>query len=440
MKLISTAGGGPPVDFRTAVLTGLAPDGGLYLPPAGSLPVLTPERLNRLRGGSLHDTALAAAQLFWGDLLEPGELSAIVRDALDFPIPLVEPVPGIFVLELFHGPSLSFKDVGARFLARLLERLGGDGRCLTVLTATSGDTGSAVAEAFLGVPGTRVVILFPEGRVSKRQESQFTTLGGNVFAAAIRGSFDDCQRLAKEAFNDRVLAESVRLTSANSINIGRLLPQAIYYFHGWTLLPDPPESLVFSVPSGNFGNLTAGLIAKRMGLPVERFVAATNANDIVPRFLESGEFVPRDSIATISNAMDVGDPSNFRRMLALYSGSREAMARDVTGSSHSDDATRRCIARVYQQYGYILDPHSAVGFLALEQYRARSPGVTGIVLATAHPAKFAETVEPVIGDGIEVPERLSRRLDSPQRQVTVLDRAYRELKEFLSELSMRTDD
>lgn len=418
MRFVSTAGRAPPASLRTALFDGLAPDGGLYQP--ASLEMLPDAAVSRLIGTTLHDTALLLARHLMGDELDEDRLASIVEGALDFPIPLKRLDDRTFVLELFHGPTLAFKDVGARFMARLVAAFRPESEPpLTVLTATSGDTGGAVASAFLDLPGIRVVVLYPEGQVSPLQERQFTTLGGNVTAVAVAGTFDDCQRMAKEALASEELRRETPLTSANSINVGRLLPQIFYYFHAWTQLADPAADVLVAVPSGNFGNLTAGLMAKRLGLPVARFVAATNVNDVVPRFLDSGRFQPLASVRTISTAMDVGDPSNFSRMAALFGGDAARMREVVVGSAHTDEDTRGAIARVHEAHGYVLDPHSAVGYLGLEAARARRPGTVGIVLATAHPAKFAATVEPVIGRSIEVPERLARLLKGESRATRI---------------------
>jgi threonine synthase len=421
MRLVSTAGNAPPVDLQTALFRGLAPDGGLYRPT--DLQPLSDAAVRWLHGKGLQETALALARHLLGDDLEERLLAAVVAEALDFPVPLVQLDEGRFVLELFHGPTLAFKDVGARFMARLMAALRPtDDRVLTVLTATSGDTGGAVAQAFLGLPRTQVVVLYPEGMVSPLQERQFTTLGGNVRAVAVAGTFDDCQRLAKQALADPDLRQDSLLTSANSINIGRLLPQVFYYFHGWAQLPDPTADVVMAVPSGNFGNLTAGLMAQRLGLPVARFVAATNVNDAVPTYLRTGTFRPRASVPTLSTAMDVGDPGNFPRMLALYEGNVAKMRQVVIGSAYTDEDTRRAIAEAFARHGYVLDPHSAVGYAGLEGARARRPGAVGIVLATAHPAKFAETVEPVIGRPVSAPERLAALLEAkPQAERIAAD-------------------
>ncbi len=432
MRFVSTRGGVPPASLREALFRGLAPDGGLYLP----------ERLERfpegflagLRGAPWEQTASAVARHLVGPDIGDA-LEQIVADALDFPLPLVAVSDGAYVLELFHGPTLAFKDVGARFMARLMGHLHDPAEgTLTVLVATSGDTGSAVAHAFLGMPGVRTVVLFPEGRVSPVQEQQLTMLGGNVRAVAVDGAFDDCQRLAKEAFADRDLRERDLLTSANSINVGRLLPQIFYYVHAWAQLA--PEGLVadrpavFSVPSGNFGNLTAGLLAKAMGLPAARFLAATNANDVVPRYLETGRFEPRSSRSTLSSAMDVGDPSNFRRILYLYGDDRERIRADVAASAHTDVATRRAIADVARRHGYLMDPHTAVGWLALEEAADAHHHAPGVVLATAHPAKFPDVVEEATGRPVAVPDRLARALEGEPR-VTRISPRLEALREIL---------
>ena len=362
-----------------------------------------------LRGVDAITSGLVVARHLLGDELPEDALRGAVEAALGFPLPLVPLGPRTHVLELFHGPTLAFKDVGARFMAHLMSRLHQEARPLTVLVATSGDTGGAVARAFFGLPRTRVVVLFPEGRVSPRQESQFTTLQDNVLAVSVAGTFDDCQLMVKAAFGDAELREAFELTSANSINIGRLLPQILYYFHAWAQLPEP-DSLVFSVPSGNFGNLTAGLMAKELGLEVDAFVAATNANDVVPEYLRTGRFRPRPSVRTISNAMDVGDPSNFARIAMLYGNDVSRVRSHVVGSFWDDDDTQRCIARTFEDHGYVIDPHTAVAVLAMQEELRQRPRSQGVVLSTAHPAKFTETVEAAIGRPISMPESLAAAL------------------------------
>ncbi len=413
--------------LKTAMLEGLAPDGGLYVPE--TVEAWQDGELARLGNRTLTELAYRALRPYTRPELDPAICEALVVAALNFPIPLVEVEPDIYSLELFHGPTLAFKDVGARTMARLLASLDTGEQPLTVLAATSGDTGSAVAHAFHGVPHTRVVVLYPEGRVSPTQESQLTMFNsedGNVRAYAVSGSFDDCHKLTKEAFASVELRRHVRLTSANSVNIGRLLPQMVYYFHAVAELRRRavPSRITVSTPSGNFGNLTAGLIAKRAGLGIERFVAATNANDVVPEYLESGRFVPRASVQTIANAMDVGNPSNFERMRWLYDDDVDAMRHDIVGTRHTDAEVRATIQRVFNERGYLLDPHSAIAYMGLKRYlggeaaAGRDPGA-GIFLATAHPAKFSEIVEPIIRRPVETPAALAEVLAQPRHVLKI---------------------
>ena len=429
MQLISTAGprgqDGQVHDdaarrtwtFREALFLGQAPDGGLFVP--ASLSPLPREDRAALAGATFRRRALVVARHLLGGEVPDDILRPVIQKALDFPVPLREIEPGIHMLELFHGPTHAFKDIGARFMARMMSALRRPGPAdppVTILAATSGDTGGAVANAFHGVAGTRVVVLYPLGRVSPRQEAQFTTLGGNVTAVAVRGAFDDCQRLARQAFADPDLAR-VRLTSANSINIGRLLPQTFYYVHAWAQLARtaPDSELVFSVPSGNFGNLTAGLIARRaLGMSLARFVAATNRNSVVPDYLAGRGFHARPSVATISSAMDVGDPGNFRRILHMFGD-----APPFSGSSWTDRETSACIRDLWRRRGIAIDPHTAVGLLGLRRELRNRPGAHGVVLATAHPAKFAETVEPLIGREVPIPPGIARVMDRPRRSVTI---------------------
>jgi threonine synthase len=372
-------------------------------------------------------------------------MRALVADALDFPVPLVQVSERVSVLELFHGPTFAFKDFGARTQARLLHHFT-DGTPLTILVATSGDTGSAVAQAFHRVPDTRVVVLYPHGKVSDVQEAQMASMGDNITAVAVRGTFDDCQRQVKQAFADDALRRHVWLTPANSINLGRLLPQVFYYF----LLAGlgPPEGgphhsrgvgagfsrpeLIVSVPSGNFGNLTAGLIAKRLGLRVQRFVAATNVNDAVPAYLQTGRYEPRPSVRTVANAMVVGAASNIERMQWMYGGELEALRRDVAGYAYTDARVVAAIGDVYARYGYILDPHSAIAWLALQEALDRDAAATGVFLATAHPAKFREIVEPAIGAAVPLPAPLAAALGRPRHSLDV-PADYHALKAFLTE-------
>lgn len=394
------------VDLKEAILRSLPPDNGLYMPE--TLPVLGPEFWAIWRELSFQEIGYAVAQAFFGEDVPPPALKEMVEGTLAFDAPLVTLAPGDHLLELFHGPTLAFKDFGARFMARLMAWLvRGDDRELTVLVATSGDTGGAVASAFHRVPGTRVIILYPQGKVSGLQEKQLTTLGDNISAIEIDGTFDDCQRLVKSAFLDRGLSERLNLTSANSINLSRLVPQSFYYIHSARQLPERVDP-AFVVPSGNFGNLTAGLLAARLGLPVKKFIAATNANDIVPAYLKSGDYRPRASMATISNAMDVGAPSNFARMQALFGNSWEEMRGKIEGMAFTDDQTRAAIREVKSLYDYEIDPHGAVGWLAARKWRAANPGNATVTLETAHPSKFLDVMEQEIGkDAVEIPERLA---------------------------------
>ena len=433
MKLVSTRGEAPPSDVRSALFRGLAPDGGLYQP--ASLPRAGRELTAGLRDGRWPETAAAVARLLLSDEWEQAELETIVSEALDFRVPLRRVGDRIHVLELFHGPTLAFKDVGARFLARSMASIRGtsDEPPPTVLVATSGDTGSAVGDAFRRLTDFPVVILFPEGRISRRQQRHLERLGGNVTAVAVDGTFDDCQRLVKGAFADEELRERARLTSANSINIGRLLPQIFYYFHALASLETDVRAgeVVVAVPSGNLGNLTAGLMAKRMGLEADRFVAATNRNDVLPRYLETGRAEARPAVSTPSTAMDVGDPSNLERLRHLYEDDVARIRDDLTATSHGDDVTRRTIAAVHDRHGYVLDPHTAVGWRALEDDLRGRPKSTGILLATAHPAKFPEVVEPLVGGGVSAPQRWADALERGEARAVRMEPEAEALRELL---------
>jgi threonine synthase len=427
MKWISTRGASPPITFIDALFAGTAPDGGLYMPER--LDPLPPGTVDRLRGADIVEIGTTIGAHVLRDEITPEALQPLIREALDFPIPLVRVTERISVLELFHGPTMAFKDVGARVQARLLHHFT-DGTPLTILVATSGDTGSAVAQAFHRVPDSRVVVLYPEGQVSDVQEAQMASLGDNIVALSVRGTFDDCQRLVKQAFADDALRSHVWLTPANSINLGRLLPQVFYYFLLARLISEDGRGPVVSVPSGNFGNLTAGLIAKRIGLPIARFVAATNVNDAVPEYLASGRYEPRPSIATVANAMDVGAPSNFERVQALYDNDLEALRRDIAGSAYEDARVTAEIASVHQQHGYVLDPHSAIAWLALKDHLAEDRDAQGVFLATAHPAKFREVVEPAISQRIELPRPLAEALSRRRRSIS-MPADYDPLEDFL---------
>ncbi len=415
MKYISTGGDQSPVSFREATLNGLAPDKGLYVPV--EIPRLNNDFIQSLRGSGTYEIAEHVLSAFVSNDINSADLSRIITDVFDFEIPLVHVENDIQSLELFHGPTLSFKDVGARFLARCIACFKEKTKQLTILVATSGDTGSAVASGFWKMHGIRVVVLFPEGGVSKFQESQMTTLGKNITVLEVKGVFDDCQRLVKTAFADEDLNEKVHLTSANSINIARWIAQSVYYFLAYKQ-SEPDTALTISVPTGNLGNLTAGLLAKKMGLPVRKFVAATNRNRVITDYIQTGIYETKLSVTTVSNAMDVGDPSNYERLMYLYDGSLEQIREDVESFSFSDEETIQTIRDVYRQTNYLLDPHGAVSYLALRTYfhnhKTDAGSRSGIFLETAHPKKFAgpvkEAVPAITFDGQEPeskPEKIS---------------------------------
>lgn len=436
MKYYSTNHDSPDVTLAEAVVKGLAPDRGLYMPER--IPQLPREFFDKIDTLSFHEIAFTVAEAFFGEDIPAADLRRIVEDTLSFPTPLAEVTPDIYALELFHGPTLAFKDVGARFMARLLQyflkpKRGRRRKDVHVLVATSGDTGSAVANGFLGVTGIRVHVLYPKGKVSPIQECQFSTLGDNITAIEVDGVFDDCQRLVKSAFLDKGLNRKLKLTSANSINVARLLPQAFYYFNAYAQLKKlgKAEEMVVSVPSGNFGNITAGLIAKRMGLPIKRFIAANNANDVFLNYLRYGVYTPAPSIATIANAMDVGDPSNFARVLDLYGGDHEAITDDITGASYSDIRIAETMLECYEATGYILDPHGACGYRALRE--ELQPGETGVFLETAHPAKFKDTVEHAVGKTITIPPRLKAFMKGKKQSVPMTT-DFKDFKAYLNEL------
>ena len=394
------------VDLKEAILRSLPADNGLYMPV--ELPSLPDSFWDSYRDLSFQEIGFQVAKAFFGEDVPDEALRKMVDGTLEFDAPVVKIAEQDYILELFHGPTLAFKDFGARFMARLMAWLTRDeDQMLTVLVATSGDTGGAVASAFHHVPGTRVVILYPKGKVSGLQEKQLTTLGGNITALEVDGSFDDCQTLVKSAFLDRELSEQLNLTSANSINLSRLVPQSFYYIHAARQL-NQGVLPTFVVPSGNFGNLTAGLLAMKLGLPVEQFVAATNINDVVPSYLESGEYKPRPSVATISNAMDVGAPSNFVRLKELFGDCFEELRDHISGLAFDDEQTRAAIREVKETTGYTIDPHGAVGWLAARAWRQANPDATTITLETAHPAKFLDVMDEQLGKGVvEIPERLA---------------------------------
>jgi threonine synthase len=416
--------------LRGAVLRGLAPDGGLYMPV--EIARHSAEELEEFRKLPFTEVCFRVVKPFATPDVPEDVLWQIVSEAINFPVKLVSLSPGLHILELFHGPTLAFKDFGARFMARLMGYfVRGESRPLTVLVATSGDTGSAVAHGFLGVQGIRVVILYPSKRISEAQEKQFTTLGENISALEVTGTFDDCQRLVKQAFSDVELNKTAFLTSANSINIGRLLPQMFYHVAAYRQLPVASVPLIVSVPSGNFGNLTAGIFAKRIGLPVSKFIASTNANDVVPQYLRSGQFCPRPATATYSNAMDVGNPNNFPRLLDLCRGRLEYVQKEIWGHAATDEETLCEMKAVHERFGYLVDPHTAVGVFCWEAYKLEhAEPAQGLVLATAHPAKFADAVKKAIGSAPPLPERLAAYLKREKLSLP-MSSSYEDFKQFL---------
>lgn len=434
MQYYSTNKKAPSVSLQEAVVKGLAPDRGLYMPEAiQQLPASFYAKMANL---SLPDIAKTVAAAFFGGDIPKERLDEIVTSTLSFDIPLKKIEEGIYVLELFHGPTFAFKDVGARFMARMLSHFVKEEgqQDVKVLVATSGDTGSAVANGFLGVEGIQVFVLYPSGKVSDIQEAQFTTLGQNIVALEIEGTFDDCQALVKSAFMDNALNTRMSLTSANSINVARFLPQSFYYFHAYAHLfrQGIDSDVVFSVPSGNLGNLTAGLFAKRMGLPVKRFIAANNRNDVFREYLQTGNYSPRASVQTVANAMDVGAPSNFDRILDLYGHAHEAITRDISAYRYTDEEIKQTIREVNQHAGYLLDPHGACAYKALKE--GLQPGETGIFLATAHPAKFKETVEACIGSVLQIPEGLAAFMQR-EKKSHLIGNDYNLFKKTLINLS-----
>lgn len=417
------------VDFREATIRGQAPDKGLYFPER--IPRVDAKVLQSLSALSREELAYTIIRPYTGDTLPESELRRIVGETIDFDFPLVPITKDISALELFHGPTLAFKDVGARFMSRCLGYfVKNNTRPLTVLVATSGDTGGAVASGFYNVEGVKVVILYPSGKVSSVQELQLTTLGNNITALEVDGTFDDCQQMVKEAFADPTLTEHLFLTSANSINVARWLPQQFYYFFALGQWPDKAHAPVISVPSGNFGNICAGLLAWLSGLPVGHFIAACNANDIVPNYLRSGEYRPKPAIPTLSNAMDVGNPSNFVRILELFHQQLPDLRQTLSAVSISDSETTDTIRNLYTHHHYLPDPHGAVGYLALERYLAKHPGEKGIFLETAHPVKFYDAVEPIIGSKIPLPPPITALLNTKKRSQKLAPQ-YGGLKDFL---------
>lgn len=432
MKYYSTNHNAERATLKDAIIRGLAPDKGLYMPER--IPSIPTAFFKHIGEMSLQDIAYVVANTLFGEDMESASLKSLINEALNFDIPLVKVADDKYSLELFHGPTLAFKDVGARFMARMLayfNNRGTEDRTIHVLVATSGDTGSAVANGFLNVPGVRVHVLYPKGKVSPIQEAQFTTLGHNITALEVDGTFDDCQAMVKAAFSDNEVSSKLYITSANSINVARFLPQMFYYYHAYAQLMRigiDMKNVVVAVPSGNFGNICSALIAKRMGLPIKCFIAANNRNDVFFQYLVTGTYSPRPSVTTIANAMDVGDPSNFARILDLYGNSHERICADISGCTYDDDTIRRTIRDEYERSGYLLDPHGAVAYHALQEHLM--PGEIGVFLETAHPAKFKETVEGVIGKNVSVPKRLSAFL-SGEKRVVKMSALYPAFKKYL---------
>lgn len=428
MNFYSLNNKAPEVSFKDAVIAGIAPDRGLYFPKQiNALPAGFFDQIEQL---SNHEIAFQVIRQFVGDAIPENVLKEIIADVLDFDFPIIQLEENVASLELFHGPTFAFKDVGARFMARCLGYFSMDSKTdITVLVATSGDTGGAVASGFLGVSGVNVVILYPSGKISDIQEKQLTTLGKNITALEVNGTFDDCQDMVKTAFMDTDINKKIKLTSANSINVGRWLPQMFYFFLAYKQLKSKKKELVFSVPSGNFGNVCAGLLAKKLGLPVKHFVAATNANDIVPNFMETGVYHPKPSLATLSNAMDVGDPSNFIRIRHLFNDDLSLLRENLSSYAFTDEKTKDAMRKIYNENTYVADPHGAVAYLGLKKYQESSPETYGVFLETAHPVKFLDIVEDTIRENIELPEKIAKLMDKKKKSIKIAD--YIEFKNYL---------
>lgn len=430
MQLYSTNNRSKTFSLKEAVLKSMPEDKGLFMP--NGWPHVSRDFINDIDKLSFNEIALQVSKCLLQDDVPENVLEQIIYDAYDFTSPVVHLQDQFHVLELFHGPTLAFKDFGAQFMSRLMAYFMDISKGeLHVLVATSGDTGSAVANGFYNVDGVRVTVLYPKGMVSDIQEKQFTTFGGNITAIEVEGTFDDCQAMVKQAFLDADINKKHNLTSANSINISRLIPQTFYYFSAYAQLKNLGKPIYVSVPSGNFGNICAGLIAKRMGVPFQHFIASTNINDIVPKYLLEGIFAPKPSVSTLSNAMDVGNPSNFVRLLELYNGSLESIKGDISGASYSDEDTLAAIATIKESTGYVMDPHTAVGYLGLkDHFEQNNIDGVGVFLSTAHPAKFKDVVEKAINTEVEIPERLKACLTKDKKSVK-LKNSFDKLKEYL---------
>jgi len=429
MRLYSTKNTNSFVSLSEAIMKGLPDDNGLFMPE--HLPKLSDDFINNLKDYSFQEIAFEVCKTLFQGTIPENDLKTIIENSITFPAPIKTLDEQTHILELFHGPSLAFKDFGARFMAQIMSYFNQENKKeLVILVATSGDTGGAVASGFYKTEGIKVVILYPKGKVSMLQEKQLTTLGHNISALEVEGSFDDCQTLVKQAFLDNELNQQIRLSSANSINIARLIPQSFYYYEAFKQINDYDNPITFVVPSGNFGNITAGLLAKKMGLPISHFVAATNANNIVPHYLCSGNYNPKPSVATISNAMDVGNPSNFARMQDLYSYTWNNMSKEIFGYSINDEYTREGIKEVFDKYNYVIDPHGAVGYLAFKAYQKNHPNAKGVILETAHPSKFLDVVEEVIGEKVDIPERLAI-LAKREKEATLMNTEFEPFKKWL---------
>lgn len=429
MKFYSLYKQSPVVDFKEATIKGLAPDKGLYFPEY--IPRFNREMLNNIEQVDHAAIAYEVIREYAADVIPAEDLKTIAKESIDFDIPLVQINDSVSSLELFHGPTLAFKDVGARFMSRCLGYFAKErNQKVIVLVATSGDTGGAVANGFYNVDGVEVVILYPSGKVSSVQEKQLTTLGNNIHALEVKGNFDDCQRMVKDAFADKELNEKLFLTSANSINIARWLPQQFYYYFAWKQWKDKMNPPVISVPSGNFGNICAGIMAYKSGLPVKHFIAACNANDTVPEFFRTGNYAAKKAVPTISNAMDVGDPSNFVRIQHIFSGDIEEMKKMISSYSITDDETRTVLKKVFEEKQYLMDTHGAVAYFALQQYLEKHPGSKGIFLETAHPVKFYDVVEPVIDQTVPVPPAVQQQMKK-EKSAVLMDAESRLLKDYL---------
>ncbi|MCP9751757.1 threonine synthase [Ferruginibacter sp. HRS2-29] len=429
MNYYSTNNNSPVVNFKDATINGQAPDKGLYFPEF--IPALPEGLIENIEGLSNEEIAFRIIQPYVGNTIPEDVLKTIVTETVNFSIPLVPVTDSISSLELYHGPTLAFKDIGARFMSRCLSYfVRNENKKVTVLVATSGDTGGAVANGFYDVPNVDVIILYPSGKVSSVQEKQLTTLGKNIHALEINGTFDDCQQMVKNAFMDEELTGKIFLTSANSINVARWLPQQFYYFFAYKQWADKTDPPVISVPSGNFGNICAGILAQASGLPVKHFIAACNANDVVPRFLDTNQYQPKKAVATISNAMDVGEPSNFVRILKIFSENVADLKTKLSGWSVSDEQTKATIKLVFEEEGYLLDPHGAVGYFALNEYLRDHPEEKGLVIETAHPVKFYDVVEPVIGTKVVIPAVVEEQLKLEKKSVW-MENDYESLKGYL---------